>query len=119
MQQRLSKVLAHLGVASRRKAEALILEGVVCVNHNLVTEVATFVDPEMDHISVYGKSLGKKMPPKIWGYHKPKGLITTHDDPQGRPTVFDHIDVGERVISVGRLDLNTEGNKLWSLGAKS
>ncbi|USO02205.1 MAG: rRNA pseudouridine synthase [Alphaproteobacteria bacterium] len=106
--ERLAKVLARAGVASRREAERLILEGVVSVNNERVNTVTTFVDGS-DVIHVNGKKISIDVEPKLWLYHKPKGLITTHKDPQGRPTVFEDIDVGERVISVGRLDLNTEG----------
>lgn len=107
--ERLAKIMARSGVCSRRDAEKLILQGVVTVNDQLVHEVTTFVDPQQDVIVVQGQLINTNVIPKLWMYHKPRGLITTHRDPQGRPTVFDYIDVGERVVSVGRLDLNTEG----------
>jgi len=106
--ERLAKVLARAGVASRRESERLILDGIVSVNHERVTEVTTFVD-DADVIHIDGKKVQTDIQPKLWLYHKPKGLMTTHYDPQGRTTVFEDIDVGERVISIGRLDLSTEG----------
>lgn len=107
--ERIAKVLARHGVASRRGAEALIEEGKVSVNGKKITSAALNVTDE-DIIAVSGKVLGEKEPSRLWLYHKPAGQMTTHRDPQGRPTVFEALpkELG-RVISVGRLDLNSEG----------
>ena len=107
--ERIAKYLARAGVASRREAERLIEQGIVTVNGETLTTPAFKVTPDMD-IRVDGTRIGKPESPRLWRYHKPDGLVTTHKDPQGRPTVFDAI-AGRlpRVISVGRLDLTTEG----------
>ena len=107
--ERIAKYLARAGVASRREAEKLIEQGIVTVNGETLTTPAFKVTPDMD-IRVDGTRIGKPESPRLWRYHKPDGLVTTHKDPQGRPTVFDAI-AGRlpRVISVGRLDLTTEG----------
>lgn len=107
--ERIAKFLARAGVASRREAEKLIEQGIVTVNGKTLTSPAVKVTPEMD-IRVDGTRVGKPDAPRLWRYHKPDGLVTTHKDPQGRPTVFDAL-AGRlpRVISVGRLDLTTEG----------
>ncbi|MCC5997046.1 MAG: rRNA pseudouridine synthase [Oceanicaulis sp.] len=107
--ERIAKALAHAGVASRREAERLIGEGRVAVNGKLLDSPAFKVTPD-DIITVDGKVVGPRPPTRLWRYHKPAGLVTTHADPQGRDTVFDALpkDLG-RVISVGRLDLNSEG----------
>ena len=107
--ERIAKYLARAGVASRREAERLIEQGIVTVDGKVLTTPAFKVTPGMD-VRVDGTRVRTKEPPRLWRYHKPAGLVTTHKDPQGRPTVFDAI--GERlprVISVGRLDLTTEG----------
>ena len=107
--ERIAKVLARLGVASRRDAEKLIEAGRVVLNGETVTSPATFVTPQ-DKIEVDGQKQGKKEKTRLFLYHKPSGLITTAKDPEGRPTVFEHLPDGlPRLISVGRLDLNTEG----------
>lgn len=110
--QRIAKVLAHRGVCSRRDAEKLILAGKVSVNGHLLDTPAFLVGPE-DNIVVSGKVISDSTPLKIWKFYKPKGLITTHKDPQERQTVFaylkEHFPDLPRVISVGRLDLNSEG----------
>ncbi len=107
--QRIAKVIAAAGVCSRRAAEKLIEEGRVFVNGALV-ETPAFKVTKKDEIVVDGQALSQKKDVCLWIYHKPVGLLVTHDDPQGRPTVFQHLpeDMG-RVISVGRLDLNSEG----------
>lgn len=107
--ERIAKFLARAGVASRREAERLIEQGVVAVNGETLTTPAVKVTPDMD-IRVDGTRIGAPQAPRLWRYHKPAGLVTTHKDPQGRPTVFEAVaDRLPRVISVGRLDLNTEG----------
>ena len=106
---RIAKVLARSGLCSRREAERWIEAGRVAVNGVVLTSPARNVAPH-DRILVDGKELPTPEPPRLWRYHKPRGLVTTHRDPQGRPTVFDALPkhLG-RVISVGRLDFNTEG----------
>lgn len=107
--ERIAKVLARLGVASRREAEKLIEAGRVMLNGEAVTTPATFVTPQ-DKIEVDGQKTSKKDRPRLFLYHKPAGLITTAKDPEGRPTVFERLPPNlPRLISVGRLDLNTEG----------
>lgn len=108
--ERLQKVIAKAGIASRRHAEKLILEGEVQVNGAVVTTLGTQVDSTKDHIKVGGKRI-KLEPHKIYLLlNKPRGYITSVKDPQGRPTVMDLIpDVGARVYPVGRLDYDTEG----------
>jgi 23S rRNA pseudouridine2605 synthase len=106
---RLAKVIARAGLCSRREAEVWIAAGRVAVNGAEVTSPATTVDFE-DIVSVDGRALPEAGRTRLWRYHKPAGLVTTHKDPQGRPTVFERLppDLG-RVISVGRLDLTSEG----------
>lgn len=108
--ERLQKVLANAGVASRRHSEELILAGKVKVNGEVVKTLGTKVDPEKDAIEVNGKLL-KAGAPKIYlMLNKPAGYVTTAHDPQGRPTVLDLVkDAGVRVYPVGRLDFDTEG----------
>ncbi len=107
--ERIAKYLARAGVASRREAERLIEQGIVTVDGTVLTTPAFKVTPDMD-IRVDGTRVGARDKARLWRYHKPAGLVTTHSDPQGRPTVFEAV-AGKlpRVISVGRLDLNTEG----------
>jgi 23S rRNA pseudouridine2605 synthase len=106
---RIAKRIARAGVASRREAERLIGEGRVTLNGEPVKSPAVNVSPS-DAIVVDGKPLPVAERPRLWRYHKPKGLVTTHSDPQGRPTVFQSLPPElPRVISVGRLDFNTEG----------
>ena len=111
MSERLQKVLAHAGIASRRAAERLILEGRVVVNGSVVTELGTKVDPSRDAIKVDGKRIGA--PPSGRTYlalHKPRGVVTTLSDPEGRPTVKDFLrGIKARVYPVGRLDYHSEG----------
>ncbi len=107
--ERIAKFLSRAGVASRREAERLIEQGVITVDGEVLTTPAFKVTPEMD-IRVDGTRVGNPEAPRLWRFHKPDGLVTTHKDPQGRPTVFDAL-AGRlpRVISIGRLDLTTEG----------
>ncbi|MEM6413261.1 MAG: pseudouridine synthase [Pseudomonadota bacterium] len=107
--ERIAKFLARAGVASRRESERLIEQGLVTVDGKLLTTPAFKVTDGMD-IRVDGTRVAKKSSTRLWRYHKPAGLVTTHRDPQGRTTVFDALaDHLPKVISVGRLDLNTEG----------
>ena len=106
---RIAKWLARAGVASRRDAERLLAEGKVKVNNVLVTHPATFIAPG-DMVVVNGALVGEPERTRLWRYHKPEGLVTTHRDPEGRPTVFDKLRSQlPRVVSVGRLDLTSEG----------
>ena len=107
--ERIAKFLSRAGIASRRDAEALILAGQVRMNNEAVTHPAVFVQPG-DLITVNGQAVSAPERTRLWRYHKPEGLVTTHKDPEGRPTVFDHLPPGlPRVISIGRLDLTSEG----------
>ncbi|MFS2219218.1 pseudouridine synthase [Commensalibacter melissae] len=107
--ERIAKWLARAGVASRRDAEKLVSEGKVFINQQQITQPATFVSNN-DNVYVNGKLIAYPEHSRLWRYHKPVGLITTHKDPEGRPTVFDALPPNmPRVISVGRLDLNSEG----------
>ncbi len=107
--ERIAKVMAAAGLCSRRVAEQWIAAGRVSVNGTTLTTPACLVD-ESDTIVVDGKPLGGKQESRLWCYHKPTGLVTTHKDPQGRPTVFGSLPAYlPRVVSVGRLDLNSEG----------
>ncbi len=106
--ERIAKFLARAGVASRRDAEQMIAAGRVSFNGARVTHPATFVTPA-DTVLVDGKPVGVERT-RLFRYHKPVGLVTTHRDPQGRPTVFERLPPGlPRLISVGRLDLTSEG----------
>jgi 23S rRNA pseudouridine2605 synthase len=106
---RIARALARAGLCSRRQAERWIAEGRVSVNGEVLASPARDVT-QRDRILVDGKELPAAEPPRLWRYHKPKGLVTTHADPQGRPTVFDKLPEHlPRVVSVGRLDVNTEG----------
>lgn len=108
--ERLQKIIAAAGVASRRKAEELIAGGVVSVNGHIVTELGTKADPEHDHIRVHGKLLRGAQRHKYLLLNKPKGYVTTVSDPEGRPTVMDLLrGIGARVYPVGRLDYASEG----------
>ena len=107
--ERVAKALARAGVASRREVERLIEAGRVALNGQVLTTPAIKVKPG-DILTVDGKVVDEPEPARIWRYHKPVGLLTSHDDPKGRPTVFGNLPPGlPRVISVGRLDLNSEG----------
>lgn len=108
--QRLQKVLAHAGVASRRAAEELILAGRVRVNGEVVTTLGTKVTPGVDRVEVDGKALGQREELAYCLLNKPRGVMTTVYDPQGRKTVLDLIpDAPVRLFPVGRLDYDTEG----------
>jgi len=107
--ERIAKVLARAGLASRRDAEDMVTQGRVTVNGRLINSPALDVTAN-DVVAVDGKPLPPRERTRLFLYHKPKGLMTTHDDPEGRPTVFDNLPEGlPRLISVGRLDFNTEG----------
>jgi len=108
--ERLQKIIAAAGIASRRKAEQLIAGGLVSVNGQTVTELGTKADPEHDHIKVNGKLLKGPQRHIYLLLNKPKGYVTTVTDPEGRPTVLDLVHgIGARVYPVGRLDYLSEG----------
>jgi 23S rRNA pseudouridine2605 synthase len=110
MQVRLQKIIAGTGLASRRKAEALIAAGRVMVNGKTVTELGTKVDPVRDHVKVDGKHLSAAQPFVYLMLNKPKNVVSTLDDPGGRTTVKDYLrGVSVRVFPVGRLDFDSEG----------
>jgi len=106
---RIAKVIARAGVASRREAERMIEAGRVSVNGVKIDRAALNVT-DKDRIAVDGKPLNAPEPPRLWLYHKPAGLVTSARDEQGRETIFDALpDDMPRVISVGRLDISSEG----------
>jgi len=106
---RIAKYLARAGVASRRDAEKLLADGKVKLNNIVVSHPATFVGVG-DLVTVGGKLVDTPDKTRLWRYHKPEGLVTTHRDPEDRPTVFQKLPPHlPRVVSVGRLDLNSEG----------
>jgi 23S rRNA pseudouridine2605 synthase len=108
--ERLQKIIAAAGVASRRKAEELITSGRVQVNGKMVTELGSKADPEQDHIRVDGKLLRGRERCSYIVLNKPKGYVTTVSDPEKRPTVMDLVrSVKGRVYPVGRLDWASEG----------
>jgi 23S rRNA pseudouridine2605 synthase len=107
-EQRLQKVLAAAGVDSRRKCEELILSGVVRVNRKVVDELPVFVDPQKDVITVNGRKI--RAAQKVYFLlNKPKGVICTNRDPQGRKKAIDLVRTSERIFCVGRLDVDTTG----------
>jgi 23S rRNA pseudouridine2605 synthase len=107
--ERIAKLLARAGVCSRRDAERWIGEGRVSVDGHVLTTPAVTVTAAND-VRVDGKPLPAPERPRLWRYHKPAGLVTTHRDEKGRPTVFDALPKElPRLISIGRLDLNSEG----------
>ena len=106
---RIAKVIARAGLASRREAERMIEMGRVSVNGAVIDRAALNVTPD-DTVVVDGKTLGAPEPARLWLYHKPTGLVTTNRDEQGRTTIYDELPADmPRVMSVGRLDLNSEG----------
>ncbi len=107
--ERIAKVLARAGLCSRREAERWIEAGRVIVDGETLASPAFTVTAE-SKIVVDGQPLPAKQPTRLWRYHKPPGLVTSHKDPEGRPTVFQRLPENlPRVVSVGRLDLNSEG----------
>nr|WP_244622864.1 pseudouridine synthase [Microvirga brassicacearum] len=109
IEDRIAKVIARAGIASRRDVEAMIAEGRVTLNGKVLESPAINVTPS-DQITVDGEPLPMKERTRLWLYHKPRGLVTTARDPEGRPTVFDNLPEDlPRVVAIGRLDINTEG----------
>ena len=106
---RIAKVLSRAGIASRRESERMIEAGRVSVNGKTITSPALNITSD-DKVVVDGKRVGEPDPARIWLYHKPAGLVTTERDEKDRETVFDALpDTMPRVMSVGRLDINSEG----------
>src|ERR1700733_3747604 len=107
--ERIAKVIARAGLASRREAEDWIAAGRVAVNGAVIRSAALNVT-DGDHVSVDGEPLPERERTRLFLYHKPRGLITTHADPQGRPTIFQRLPKDlPRLISIGRVASNTEG----------
>ncbi|HKP47902.1 MAG TPA: pseudouridine synthase [Pyrinomonadaceae bacterium] len=113
MQQRLQKLIANAGIASRRHAEELITKGEVTINGKVVTELGTKADAAIDHIKVHGKLINPTLGKRSLNYvllNKPKGCLSSVTDPDGRPTVLEYLPASlGRIYPVGRLDFNTEG----------
>jgi 23S rRNA pseudouridine2605 synthase len=106
--QRLQKILAAAGIASRRRCEEIILEGAVCVNGSVADTLPVFADPEKDVITVSGRKIGAAR--KVYFLlNKPKGVICTNSDPQGRKKAIDIVRSRERIFCVGRLDADSTG----------
>jgi len=106
---RIAKAMAQAGLCSRREAERWIEQGRVTVNGVMLETAAHLVGPD-DHVTVDGEPLAAAAPVQLWRYHKPKGLVTTNRDPEGRRTVFDALPPElPRVVSIGRLDIASEG----------
>ena len=107
--ERIAKVLSRAGVASRREAERMIELGEVAVNGKVIDSPALNVTAK-DRITVNGEPLAEAEPARLWLYYKPEGLVTSTADEKGRDTVFDNLPPElPRVMSIGRLDLNSEG----------
>ena len=108
-EQRIAKLLARAGVASRREIERMIEEGRIAIHGKPVEKPATLL-ASLHGVTVDGKPVQAPAPARLFRYHKPAGLLTTEHDPKGRPTIYDRLPKGlPRVMPVGRLDMNTEG----------
>lgn len=107
--ERIAKFIARAGIASRREAERIVEDGRISVNGEILSSCAFNVFSH-DAVLLDGKTIHAVEHTRLWLYHKPRGLVTTHHDPDGRPTVFETLPTSMgRVVSVGRLDLNSEG----------
>ncbi len=107
--QRIAKSLSRAGIASRREAEKLVLRGSISINGQVIRDPATKVNRD-DTIRVNGKLIDAPESTRVWRYHKPVGLVTTNSDEKGRPTIFEKLPLNlPRVMSVGRLDISSEG----------
>jgi 23S rRNA pseudouridine2605 synthase len=110
MKERLQKIIARAGIASRRTAETLIQEGHVWLNGRIVTQLGTKADPRTDEIRVDGKRIAPELRNIYIMLHKPRGYITTLSDPEGRPIVTELVSsISERIFPIGRLDYDSEG----------
>ena len=108
-EERIAKVMARVGLCSRRDAEAWIAQGRVAVNGVVIDSPALNVGPQ-DKVTVDGAALGQRERTRLWLFYKPRGYVTTAYDPEGRPTIFDILPADlPRVVTIGRLDINTEG----------
>ncbi|HTU11793.1 MAG TPA: pseudouridine synthase [Allosphingosinicella sp.] len=108
-EQRIAKLLARAGIASRREIERMIEEGRIAIDGKPVEKPATLL-ASLHGVTVDGKPVRAPAPARLFRYHKPAGLLTTERDPKGRPTIYDRLPKGlPRVMPVGRLDMNTEG----------
>jgi pseudouridine synthase len=108
MEERLQKIIARAGIASRRKAEELISAGQVTINGKVVTQLGTRANPEKDHIKVRGKLILPE-PLQYFAFHKPAGVLSAASDSGDRPVVTDYVRAGCRLYPAGRLDYNSEG----------
>jgi 23S rRNA pseudouridine2605 synthase len=109
MEERIQKIIAQAGIASRRAAEALILEGRVTVN-GAIAELGMKADSQCDHVKVDGKLITRREPKVYYLFYKPRGVVTSLSDPEGRPTVKNFFSgIRLRVFPVGRLDYDSEG----------
>jgi 23S rRNA pseudouridine2605 synthase len=107
--QRIAKLLARAGIASRREIERMIAEGRIAIDGETVATPATLL-ASLRGVTVDGKAVREAAPARLFRYHKPAGLLTAERDPKGRPTIYDRLPKGlPRLMPVGRLDLNTEG----------
>lgn len=112
---RINKFISQAGIASRRAADELIKDGHVSVNNQIVTDLGRKVNPKSDTVKVRGRIIKVESDKLYLMFHKPKGVLTTLSDPEGRPTVADYIEhLPQRVFPVGRLDWNTEGLLLFT-----
>ena len=110
MEERLQKIIARAGIASRRRAEQLIASGLVTVNGETVTELGSKADASRDHIKVSGKLLRAPKEMIYIALHKPPGVVSTMEDPEGRPSLRDFLHgISERVFPIGRLEYNASG----------
>ena len=108
-EERIAKLIARAGIASRREAERMIADGRVRLNGKIL-DTPAITATLSDEIEVDGEPLRGIERTRLWLYYKPVGLVTTHKDPEGRPTVFDNLKLDQpHVVSIGRLDINTEG----------
>jgi len=107
--ERIAKIIARAGICSRRDAERLVTDGRVTVNGKTIETPAINLEPD-DIVAVDGERIPARGRPRLWRYHKPAGLVTTHKDERGRPTVFESLPTDlPRVMGIGRLDLKSEG----------
>ncbi len=108
--ERLQKIIANAGLASRREAEKWIAAGRVFVNGKKVTELGSKADPDHDRITVNGKPIRPETKKVYYLFYKPRNVMVTRNDPEGRPTIYDYLkNIEKRVYPVGRLDFDSEG----------